>query len=127
MAETKYFQYGTVCRKNMEYKRIIKNRLLSKRKRENIKKINKEQEKYYKELRTEISERNKYPENKNRDNDNKYSFMGAEKLEKVKIEKFEKIFVWIGDSGTISHITKIKKKFSIFGTMHRRCTVYQKR
>ena len=43
MAETRCFQYGTVCRENMEYKRMgVQNRLLSKKKKENVRKMNQE-------------------------------------------------------------------------------------
>ena len=37
--------------------------------------------------------------------------MGANKLKKINIEKFESIFVQIGDSEITSYITKVKKEF----------------
>ena len=112
MAETRCFQCGTVCRENMEYKRMgVQNTSSSKRKRENVRRMNKEWEKYHEELRKGISERNEDPENKDRNNYKEYSLMGAEKLEKVDIEEFETMFVWVGDSGATSHMTKVEEGF----------------
>ena len=37
--------------------------------------------------------------------------MSTEKLEKVNIKEFERMFVWVGDSGATFHITKIEEEF----------------
>ena len=47
-------------------------------------------EKYYEQLKIKISEKNKYSENRDRDNNKKYSFMSVEKLKKINLKHLGK-------------------------------------